>query len=211
MRCLKCFSIVNPFFRFLENGKKFACNICSEVGFVPEELYSPLGVDGLPIDKDTRPYLTSSVYQFKVSSEYRPNLPQRENTSKKPVAHFLFLLDCSDASVDIGIPLIAMQMVKEWIANLTYAARIGFILINDKVNIVAKQPDSTRPCILALADQPSWENQLPVLADSVMINREDYTDDYLHRLDKMAAGIQSFKSPSASLTTILRALRLSTQ
>jgi protein transport protein SEC24 len=209
LRCSSCYCFVNPFFTYSQNGSQFECNICLSSFAVPPEDYSPLGVDGRPIDQENRPYLTSSVYKFKVSSEYSPNSAIQTSNSETVVANYLFILDVSEEAIEIGIPRIALKKILPWIKSLTHRARIGFILLNQNINLVVKPETSSKPSILTLSRQP-WSCQpLPVPASQVMLDLSDYTPDYEAQLAKLAWGIEVGFSISPTLFEITWAIQLS--
>lgn len=209
LRCSGCYCFVNPFFTYSKNGKEFQCSICkTSVEVLPDD-YSPLGEDGLPIDKENRPYLTSAVYKFKVSDEYCYTRSGESEDSGSVAAQYLFILDCSSEAVELGIPRITSTRIVSWIKKLNHAARIGFIMINDHVNLLLKHPDSNRPHVLTLAKQANLISNLPVPIDQVILSRASYTDEYLEHFGKLALGIHDRSSPNVSLESIAWSLELS--
>lgn len=209
LRCSGCYCFVNPFFSYSKNGKEFQCNICRTFVEVLPDDYSPLGVDGLPIDKENRPYLTSSVYKFKVSEEYSSTRRAQNEGNESLAAQYLFILDCSSEAVELGIPRITSKKITSWIRDIKHPARIGIILINDHVNLLVKHADSTKPHIMTLTKHCSFIPELPVPISQVMIHRSDYSDEFLDHLSNLAHGIHDRASPNATLESIAWSLELS--
>ena len=57
IRCCKCRAYLNPFTRFVEQGKKMECNFCNAHTEIPSDYFCYLGPDGRRRDADERPEL----------------------------------------------------------------------------------------------------------------------------------------------------------
>ena len=63
-RCSRCQAFVNPFFRWLDEGNSFECNICKSICKVPPDYYCPINVSGIRRDKYVRPELRRGSVDF---------------------------------------------------------------------------------------------------------------------------------------------------
>ena len=89
-RCTKCMAYINPFFRFIDGGRKCVCNICGMVQGLPE-VY--LG------DRQGKAELSAGSYDFKAPAEY----------SNRPTQPFFYVF-CVDVSV-LGLEMGLVQQV----------------------------------------------------------------------------------------------------
>ena len=49
IRCSVCRGYINPFFKFIEGGAKFQCNLCGTINPVPEYYQCNLDSDGIRV------------------------------------------------------------------------------------------------------------------------------------------------------------------
>ena len=52
VRCQDCRAYINPFVRWLENGKKWVCPFCGEINQTENYYYSTIEEDGYRTDHD---------------------------------------------------------------------------------------------------------------------------------------------------------------
>ena len=64
LRCTRCRAYVNPFMRWVENGRRFVCNFCQMVCECPPDYYSPIGPDGKRRDWLERAELCRGSVEF---------------------------------------------------------------------------------------------------------------------------------------------------
>ena len=64
LRCARCKAYVNPFFKWINYGRKFICNFCGLENAVPPEYQDPVGSDGRRRDADERPELCRGSVEF---------------------------------------------------------------------------------------------------------------------------------------------------
>ena len=95
VRCQECRAYVNPFVKFIDNGRRWICNFCRLDNKTEQYYYADLDPSsGYRVDYNDRPELWSGSVDFIASSEYmnRPPMPPT----------FIFLLDVSQQAVDSG-------------------------------------------------------------------------------------------------------------
>ncbi|TQD73409.1 hypothetical protein C1H46_041054 [Malus baccata] len=102
VRCSRCKGYINPFMKFIDQGRKFICNLCGVIctvfvckssdpteyaiscaGFTdetPRDYHCNLGPDGRRRDADERPELCRGTVEFVASKEY---MRRRENKTAR--------------------------------------------------------------------------------------------------------------------------------
>lgn len=65
-RCLRCYAYVNAYFRFMDGGRRYLCNMCGHSNEVLPEYFANLDMNGRRIDIDQRPELMFGSYEFEV-------------------------------------------------------------------------------------------------------------------------------------------------
>lgn len=104
MRCADCRAYINPFVRWLENGKKWVCPFCGEINNTENYYYSTIEEDGYRTDHEERPEFNCGTVDFIANHEYmnRPPMP--------PI--YIFALDVSKPAVDCGYLQYACSTIK---------------------------------------------------------------------------------------------------
>jgi len=54
-RCRRCAAYINPFARFIENGRGYVCALCGTSNEIPTEYFAPLEPNGQRRDLGERP------------------------------------------------------------------------------------------------------------------------------------------------------------
>jgi protein transport protein SEC24 len=67
-RCLRCNAFINPYFQFVEGGRKFNCNICSAQSEVSPEYFANLDMNGRRVDINQRLELLYGSCDFAVAN-----------------------------------------------------------------------------------------------------------------------------------------------
>lgn len=89
-RCSKCRAYVNPFFTFLNNGRRMKCNLCDHIDEVPSYYIKELDEYGYVKDFENSPELVSGSIEFVVNEDYTARPP------KEPT--YFFMIDISKSS-----------------------------------------------------------------------------------------------------------------
>jgi protein transport protein SEC24 len=122
-RCSRCAAYVNPFFRFVEGGRKSVCNICQHWSDVSPDYFSNLDMNGRRLDIAQRPELMFGSCEFEVQNEYCARDPQPCN--------YLFAVDVSWNSVQSGMLATFASSIKHYLysGNFTIppGSRFGFL------------------------------------------------------------------------------------
>jgi len=85
VRCKRCRTYINAFVSWLENGRRWRCNICSQLNETASAYFCHLDERNQRRDKEQRPELSKSVVEWVAPSEYMVRAPQAP-------AFFLFLM-----------------------------------------------------------------------------------------------------------------------
>lgn len=70
IRCKRCRTYVNPFVSWIDNGRRWRCNICGMLNDVPTSYFSHLDSNGQRRDKDQRPELSRCSVEFVAPGSY---------------------------------------------------------------------------------------------------------------------------------------------
>jgi len=115
---------MNPNVSWIENGKKWSCNLCGMKNTVEDWYFSAVNVAGLRFDRLLRPELQLGSYEFAVNTcDYSLKEPQ------KPT--FVFAIDISSRAVHTGVTLAGLRAVRSSIQKLK---RLQSILHNKQNN-----------------------------------------------------------------------------
>ncbi|KAF6148287.1 hypothetical protein GIB67_012062 [Kingdonia uniflora] len=70
IRCSRCKGYINPFMKFVDQGKRFICNLCGFMDETPRDYHCNLGPDNRRRDVDDRPELCRGTVEFVATKEY---------------------------------------------------------------------------------------------------------------------------------------------
>ncbi|KAE8727861.1 Protein transport protein Sec24-like CEF [Hibiscus syriacus] len=110
VRCSRCKGYINPFMKFIDQGRKFICNLCGFTDDTPRDYHCNLGPDGRRRDADERPELCKGTVEFVASKEYMVRDPM-------PAVYF-FLIDVSMNAVQTGATAAACSAISQVITDL---------------------------------------------------------------------------------------------
>ncbi|KAG5522501.1 hypothetical protein RHGRI_034613 [Rhododendron griersonianum] len=110
VRCSRCKGYVNPFMKFIDQGRRFVCNLCGYTDETPSDYQCNLGPDGRRRDADERPELCRGTVEFVATKEYMVRDPMP--------AVFFFLIDVSMNAIQIGATAAACSAISQVIADL---------------------------------------------------------------------------------------------
>ncbi|KAI9342470.1 Sec23/Sec24 trunk domain-containing protein [Zopfochytrium polystomum] len=148
VRCRRCKSYVNPYYQFIDGGRKFVCNLCSADTEVPGEYFCNLDMSGRRMDVGSRPELLRGAVEFKASKEYssRPATPPS----------FVFAIDVSYTSMQSGMAAKAAEGLKQLLygsgKGLPPKAKIGIITFDKAIHFYNMMPMLDQPHMLVVPD-----------------------------------------------------------
>jgi protein transport protein SEC24 len=146
IRCKRCRTYVNAFVDWLENGRRWRCNICAQLNETPSAYFCHLDEKNQRRDKDQRPELSCSVVEWVAPSEYMVRAPQ-------PPA-FFFVFDVSLYAVQSGMLASAANAIKMALDDLPGGDRtmVGFITFDTAVHYYSLKPGSSNPQMMVVGD-----------------------------------------------------------
>ncbi|CAI9293190.1 unnamed protein product [Lactuca saligna] len=110
VRCSRCKGYINPFMKFIDQGKRFICNFCGFTDETPREYQCNLGPDGRRRDADERPELCRGTVEFVATREFLVREPMP--------AVFFFLVDVSMNAIQTGATAGACSAISRVVADL---------------------------------------------------------------------------------------------
>ena len=181
IRCKRCRTYINPFVTWLENGRRWRCNICAQLNECPSAYFCHLDEDGQRRDKMQRPELHKGVVEFVAPAEYMVRPPQ-------PPSYF-FVIDVSVTAVRSGMLKSVASAIKASLDDLPGETRthIGFTTFDNSVHYYSLKAGLSRPQMMVVGDLKELFVPAP---DDLLVNLRDSRDiveDFLDNLPEMFA------------------------
>lgn len=119
-RCTRCMAYVNPFFKFIDGGRKCICNICGLTLDTPESYLR---------DRTNKVELYAGTYDFVAPSEYS-NRPSQ-------IPLYLFCIEISTVALQLGLIHQAVSSIQAIIDYLPVPERtlIGIITYDSSIQV----------------------------------------------------------------------------
>lgn len=132
VRCRSCRTYINPFVKFLDNGRRWRCPVCTLSNTVPDEFFYDPCTQTYG-DPSRRPEIRSATVEFIAPCEYMLRPPQ--------AATYLFCLEVSHNAMSTGYLDFVANMLAEnltklpgdarrQVALLTYDSGIHFYILS---------------------------------------------------------------------------------
>jgi len=146
IRCSRCKAYINPFMRFVDQGKNFICNLCGFSNDTPREYLCNLGPDGRRRDADDRPELCRGTVEFVASKEFLVREPM-------PSVYF-FLVDVSMNAVHTGATAAACSAISQALSNLPEGPRtmVGIATFDSAIHFYSLKRAQQQPLMLIVPD-----------------------------------------------------------
>ncbi|KAI5067109.1 hypothetical protein GOP47_0017637 [Adiantum capillus-veneris] len=110
VRCIRCKAYINPFMRFIDQGRRFKCNFCGQTNDTPRDYHCNLGPDNRRRDVDSRPELSRGTVEFVATKDFLVRPPM--------LPMFFFLIDVSMKAVETGATAAACSAVHRALGEL---------------------------------------------------------------------------------------------
>jgi protein transport protein SEC24 len=180
VRCKKCRTYMNAFVSWMENGRRWRCNICGQANDCPSAYFSHLDPQtNVRRDKNERAELSHSVVEYIAPNEYMVRPPQ-------PSAYF-FVFDVSAQAVGSGMLAHVAAAIKKVLleeGNLPGGerAQIGFLAYDTSVqyfNLSKRGRNEegsgvSQPQMLTVSDLV--ELFVPLPPDDLLVNLSEHLD-----------------------------------
>mmetsp|Transcript_1650 Transcript_1650/g.2355 ORF Transcript_1650/g.2355 Transcript_1650/m.2355 type:complete len:1216 (-) Transcript_1650:445-4092(-) len=198
IRCKRCRTYVNAYATWIENGRRWRCNICAQLNDCPSAYFCHLDPNtNERRDAYQRPELSKSVVEWIAPSEYMVRPPQ-------PPA-FFFVLDVSAQAVRSGMLASASKAILNSLDDLPGGTRtmIGFITYDNAVHYYSLKPgEKSNPQMVVVADLK--ELFVPAPSD-LLVNLQDSKPAISSFLDNLPTMFSKNTVPTSCLGPALKA------
>ncbi|KAK4395543.1 protein transport protein Sec24-like [Sesamum angolense] len=146
VRCSRCKGYINPFMKFIDQGRRFICNFCGFTDETPRDYHCNLGPDGRRRDADERPELCRGTVEFIASKEYMVREPMP--------AVFFFLIDVSMNAIQTGATAAACSAISQVISDLPEGPRtmVGIATFDSTIHFYNLKRALQQPLMLIVPD-----------------------------------------------------------
>ncbi|KAJ1732751.1 COPII subunit, partial [Coemansia biformis] len=198
VRCRRCRTYINPCAQFVDGGRRWRCNMCNLHNDVPMSFDFDL-VSREPKNRWERPDLSCSVVDYIAPVEYmaRPPMP--------PV--YVFIIDVSYASVQIGAPGVIAQTILsslDRIPNVDGRTKIAFIAVDAALHFFQVRPGSAEPQQLVVSD---FEDVFLPSPTDLLLNLSECREGIESLLSRFEGMFQTNHSVGNALCPAIQAAR----
>ncbi|KAK6148011.1 hypothetical protein DH2020_018923 [Rehmannia glutinosa] len=146
VRCSRCKGYINPFMKFIDQGRRFICNFCGFTDETPRDYHCNLGPDGRRRDADERPELCRGTVEFIASKEFMVRDPMP--------AVFFFLIDVSMNAIQTGATAAACSAISQVISDLPEGPRtmVGIATFDCTIHFYNLKRALQQPLMLIVPD-----------------------------------------------------------
>eukprot|EP00252_Welwitschia_mirabilis_P020316 TRINITY_DN4950_c0_g1_i1.p1 TRINITY_DN4950_c0_g1~~TRINITY_DN4950_c0_g1_i1.p1 ORF type:complete len:1152 (-),score=243.05 TRINITY_DN4950_c0_g1_i1:556-4011(-) len=146
VRCSRCKAYINPFMRFIDQGRRFICNLCGCNNETPRDYQCNLGPDGRRRDADVRPELCRGAVEFVATKEYMVREPM-------PAVYF-FLIDVSLNAIQTGATAATCSAISRTLQDLLEnpRVRVGIATFDSTVHFYTLKRSLQQPSMLVVPD-----------------------------------------------------------
>ncbi|KAJ0798067.1 putative Zinc finger, Sec23/Sec24-type, sec23/Sec24, trunk domain, sec23/Sec24, helical [Helianthus annuus] len=146
VRCSRCKGYINPFMKFVDQGRRFICNFCGFTDETPRDYQCNLGPDGRRRDADERPELCRGTVEFVATREFMVRDPMP--------AVFFFLIDVSMNAVQTGATAGACSAISRVILDLPEGPQtmVGIATFDSTIHFYNLKRASQQPLMLIVPD-----------------------------------------------------------
>jgi len=191
IRCNKCGAYINPFFRFIDGGRSFICNMCETKNAVPDYYWCNLDPKGFRRDKNERPELCRGTVDIVAPPDY----------CDSPVTDpcYLFLVDVSYPALVNGLVDCALECIRASVGELAKnpRTRVGIVTFDKHLYFYSVKEGSNEPRLSVVSDTD--DPFVPVLPDTVLLQLKD--ESSLDVLDAVLALVQKVHMSETTVTS----------
>ncbi|XP_014661179.1 LOW QUALITY PROTEIN: protein transport protein Sec24-like At4g32640 [Setaria italica] len=146
IRCSRCKAYINPFMKFVDQGRHFICNLCGFRNDTPRDYMCNLGPDGRRRDADERPELCRGTVEFVATKEFLVRDPM-------PAVYF-FLIDVSMNAIQTGATAAACSAIAQAISDLPEGPRtmVGIATFDSAIHFYSLKRAQQQPLMLIVPD-----------------------------------------------------------
>jgi len=163
IRCDRCGGYMNPFNKFVDEGRNYVCCLCSKKNTVPREYFCHLDENGLRRDRFERRELLNGSVDFEAPEVY-------SFRKAKPLA-FLFVIDVSYHAVVSGLLEATIQAISNSISVLVELypmAHIGIMTYDSRLHFYTLYESAREPKMVVIAEV-TGDSFIPFPSDRVLV------------------------------------------
>lgn len=193
LRCNKCKTFCNPFWEFIEKGRRVRCNICGDLNQVDARHFSELGEDGYPANVRDRVELMNGCFEICVGEDFSNKTPSYPS--------YLFVVDVSQASVKAGIAQSAFAAIHAAIKGAMLCGQrestFGIVCIDTKLHLIKFSSFLNRLQIVTMSG--NFET-CPVPPAQLLISLDDLSSEDV--LDSLLSLHEAFAQKAEARSSI---------
>nr|CAB3489788.1 unnamed protein product [Digitaria exilis] len=197
IRCSRCKAYINPFMKFVDQGRHFICNLCGFRNDTPREYMCNLGPDGRRRDADDRPELCRGTVEFVATKEFLVRDPM-------PAVYF-FLIDVSMNSIQTGATAAACSAIAQAISDLPEGPRtmVGIATFDSAIHFYSLKRAQQQPLMLIVPDVQDvytpLQTDLILPVSECRENLEQLLESIPNMFENNRAGFLAIKSTGGKL------------
>lgn len=196
VRCSRCKGYINPFMKFIDQGRRFICNLCGFTDETPREYHCNLGPDGRRRDADERPELCRGTVEFVASKEYMVRDPM-------PAVYF-FLIDVSMNAIQTGATAAACSAISQVISDLPEGPRtfVGIATFDTTIHFYNLKRALQQPLMLIV---PDVQDVYTPLESDVIVQLSECRQHLELLLDSIPTMFQSNRTTESAFGAAIKA------
>ncbi|CAM6106579.1 unnamed protein product [Calypogeia fissa] len=189
VRCSRCKAYINPFMKFLDQGRRFTCNLCGFTNETPRDYHCNLGPDGRRRDADQRPELSKGAVEFVASKEYLVRDPM------PPV--YYFLIDVSSTAVQTGAVAAACSAINRALADLPEGPRtmVGIATFDTTIHYYSINKNLQQAAMLVV---PDIQDPYTPLQSDLIVPLSEVREQVEQLLESIPSMFQNNRIPEAA-------------
>ncbi|CAN8327041.1 unnamed protein product [Cochlearia groenlandica] len=199
VRCSRCKGYINPFMKFIDQGRKFICNFCGYTDETPREYQCNVGPDGRRRDADERPELCRGTVEFVATKEYMVRDPM-------PAVYF-FLIDVSMNAIQTGATAAACNAIQQVLSDLPEGPRtfVGIATFDSTIHFYNLKRALQQPLMLIV---PDVNDVYTPLETDVIVQLSECRQHLELLLDSIPTMFQESKTPESAFGAAVKAAYL---
>ncbi|KAL5768300.1 hypothetical protein ACOSQ2_015083 [Xanthoceras sorbifolium] len=196
VRCSRCKAYINPFMKFIDQGRRFICNLCGFTDDTPRDYHCNLGPDGRRRDADERPELCRGTVEFIATKEYMVRDPM-------PAVYF-FLIDVSMNAIQTGATAAACSAISQVIADLPEGPRtmVGIATFDVTIHFYNLKRALQQPLMLIV---PDVEDVYTPLETDVIVQLSECRQHLELLLESIPSMFQSSRTAESAFGAAVKA------
>ncbi|XP_010523551.1 PREDICTED: protein transport protein Sec24-like At4g32640 [Tarenaya hassleriana] len=196
VRCSRCKGYINPFMKFIDQGRKFICNLCGYTDETPRDYHCNLGPDGRRRDADERPELCRGTVEFVATKEYMVRDPM-------PNVYF-FLIDVSMNAIQTGATAAACSAIQQVLSDLPEGPRtfVGIATFDSTIHFYNLKRALQQPLMLIV---PDVQDVYTPLETDVVVQLSECRQHLELLLESIPTMFQESKAPESAFGAAVKA------